>query len=210
MIKPTVDPEVIYVAITPSASAKENLIKEVSVIINKDIYDTRLLLAGKSPRIIAHFQTFQAAESVARRLKNLGLVVIICKDSELRQTSSPIFKAHALRFNEREIVFQDKINSTRVIKTENVYLILKGIKPIYVEKEVTKTKTKLNLTATLLTRGIPIRKRIEEKSMETSVTSECFLRLYHRKSPEPDIEITQHSFDYSCLGSEIPHHSREF
>jgi hypothetical protein len=201
--KPTDSREVIHVALTPSAKVEETLIKTVSAIIEKDLYGTRLLLAGKSPRIIANFQTLQAAELVAQRLKNLGLAVIICKDSELHRTSSPIFKAHVLRFKEGEIVFQDRIGSTRTIKTENVFLILKGIKQIYSEKEITKTKTKLNLTATLLTGGIPIRKKVEEKTLETSITAESFLRLYHRKSPEPDIEINQHSFDYSCLGTEM-------
>lgn len=201
--KPTDSREVIHIALTPSDSVEENLIKEVSAIINKDFYGTRLLLAGKSPRIIAHFQTLQESELVAQRLKNLGLAVIICKDSELHQTSSPIFKAHVLRLNQREIVFQDKSNTARTIKTENVSLILKGIKQIYSEKEITKTKTKFNLTATLLTGGIPIRKKVEEKTLETSSATEYFLRLYDRKSPEPDIEINQHSFDYSCLGNEM-------
>jgi hypothetical protein len=131
MTKPMDGHEVTHVAVTPPSNVADNLVKEVSEIISKDLYATRLLLAGKSPRIIAHFQTFQAAESVAQRLKNLGLAVIICKDSEIHQTSSPIFKAYVLRFNEGEITFQDRSGTVRTIKTENVSLILKGIKQIY-------------------------------------------------------------------------------
>ena len=203
MTKPMDGHEVTHVAVTPPSNVADNLIKEVSEIVGKDFYVTRLLLAGKSPRIIAHFQTFQTAESVAQRLKNLGMAVIICKDSEIHQTSKPIFKAYVLRFGEGEIAFQDKSSTVRTIKTENVSLILKGIKQIFSEKEITKTQTKLNVTATLLTGGIPIRKKVEEKTVETSIAAEYFLRLYHRQSPEPDIEINQHSFDYSCLGTEM-------
>ena len=42
-----------------------NLIKGVAAIINKNLYATQILLVGKVPRIIAHYQTVQTAESVA-------------------------------------------------------------------------------------------------------------------------------------------------
>ena len=81
-------------------------------------------------------------------------------------------------------------------------MVLKGIVQIHEDKEVTKTKRKLNLPATLLT-GIPIRRKVEGKNLETSVPAEYFVRLYHQKSLEPDVEITQYGFDYSCLGANI-------
>lgn len=195
--------EILHIAIAPPANVEANLIKELAAIVNKDIYATRLLLAGKIPRIIAHYQTVQAAESAAQRLRHLGLVVILCKDSELLQTSSPIFRPRALRFGEEEVVFQDNSGTARIIKTENVFLIIKGIAQTPTEKEVTTTQMKLNLPATLLTGGIPIRRKVKKITVETSVQMEYFVRLYHRKSPEPDVEITQYGFDYSCLGANM-------
>ncbi len=195
--------EILHIAIAPPVKVEANLIKEVAAIISKDLYGAQRLLAGKGPRIIAHYQTVQAAELVAQRLRYLGLVVIVCKDSELRRTSSSIFRARALRFGQGEVVFQDRSGTASIIKTENVFLILKGIAQIHTEKEVTKTKMKLNLPATLLTGGIPIRRKVEEKTVETSIQTEYFMRLYHRKSPEPDVEITQYGFDYSCLGANM-------
>lgn len=102
-----------------------------------------------------------------------------------------------LRFGQGEIVFLGS-STTKIIKTENVFLILKGIVQSNKEKEITKTVKKLNLGATLLT-GIPIRRKVEEKTVETSIPTEYFVRLYPRKSSDPDVEIVQHGFDYSCL-----------
>ena len=195
--------EIIHVTIAPPVIIETLIIKELAAIINKDLYATRLLLAGKIPRIVADYQTTQEAESVAQRLRHLGLMVIVLKDSDLRQISSSIFRARSLRFGKEEVVFQDRSGTARIIKTENVFLILKGIRPIYTDKEVIKTKMKLNLPATLLTGGIPIRRKVEEKTFETSIQTEYFLRLYHRKSPDPDIELTQYGFDYSCLGANM-------
>ena len=48
----------------------------------------------------------------------------------------------------------------------------------------------LNLPATLLTGGMPIRRKVEEKTREKSIQNEFFVRLYHRQSLEPDVEIT--------------------
>jgi hypothetical protein len=175
-----------------------NVIKELAVFINKDIYSTRLLFTRKIPRIIAHYQTIQKAESIAQSLRHLGLMTIVCRDAELRQNYSSIFRACNLRFGQREIVFQNS-STTRIIKTEDVFLILKGIIQSCKEKEGTKIVKKLNLGATLLT-GIPVRHKVEEKILETSIPTEYFIRLYSRKSPNPDVEITQYGFDYSCLG----------
>ncbi len=201
--KPVESPEIVHIAIVPPVHVEDNLIKEVSGIINHDLYGTRLLLAGKSPRIVAHYQTLQMAESVKLRLQSLGLVVILSRDFELRKAHSPIFRASAMKFDNEEFMFQDKKGITRTIKTEDIFLILKGTRNIYSEKRTTKTKKELNLSATLLTGGIPIRRKVEEKTVETSIQTEHFMRLYHPKSPEPDIEITQHSFDYSCLGANM-------
>ena len=202
-MKPVESPEIVHIAIVPPVHVEDHLIKEVSDIINHDLYSTRLLLAGKSPRIIAHYQTLAAAESANRRLQSLGLVVILSRDSDLRKAHSPVFSARFMIFADGEFMFQDQKGITRTIKTEDIFLLLKGTRNIYSEKKITKMKKELNLPATLLTGGIPIRRKVEEKTVETSIQTELFMRLYHPKSPEPDIEITQHSFDYSCLGANM-------
>jgi hypothetical protein len=195
--------EIIHVAIAPPVMVESNLIKAVAAIIDKDLYTTQSLLAGKMPRIIAHYQAVQTAESVAERLRDLGFSVILCKDSELRQTSPSIFKARSLRFGQGEIEFKDKRGTDRIIKTEDVFLIIKGIAQIQSEIEVIKTRKELNLTATLLSGGIPIRRKVEEKTKETSIRPEYFMRLYLRKTPETYVEIAQYDFDYSCLEANI-------
>jgi hypothetical protein len=196
-------PEIVHVAIAPPTVVGEDLITEVTSIINKEPYETRLLLAGRSPRIIAHYTTLQIAESVVQRLRKLGLVVLMFRDSELPKTHSPTFKGRLLKFGEGEWSFQDQSGAMKTMKPEDVFLILRGVRQIYSDKEISKTKTKLNLPATLLTGGIPIRRKVEEKTVETSIQTEHFMRLYLRNSPEPYLEITQYGFDYSCLGKNM-------
>jgi hypothetical protein len=197
------NPEILHIAVNLPVAIDANLKNEVATIINTDLNATNNLLAGNIPRVIAHYQDPQTAESAARCLRNLGLAVIICKDSEIHQFLSPIFTARALKFGQGEIVFQDKIGKERIIKTEDVFLIIKGTAQLRKEKIVTKTKKKLNLPLTLMTGGIPIRSKVEEQIVESSIQREFFIRLYHRKSSFADVEIPQYSFDYSCLGKNM-------
>jgi hypothetical protein len=195
--------EILHVAINPPGAVDANLLKETAGIIEKDLYATNQLLAGNIPRIIAHYQTARTAEQAAGRLRKLGLTVIICRDADLRRPLQAIFTARALKFGPGEVIFQDKNGTVKILKTEDVFLIIKGTAHVQSDKTITTTKRKLNLAATLMTGGLPILSKVEQKSVETSLQSECFLRLYHRKSPVPDVEITQHGFDYSCLGTDM-------
>jgi hypothetical protein len=194
--------EIVHVAIAPPDRLEESLIKQVAAIVDKDLYGTRLLLTGKIPKIIAHYDTVQMAELTTQSLKALGLVAIVCKDSELRKPSQRC-RVHALKFEEKAILFWDKSGQARLIESRNAFLIINGRMRTYTETEITKTGMKLNLAATVLTGGIPIVRRVKEKTTDRSLQTEDFVRLYDRTSPEPNIEILQHDFDYSCLGAEI-------
>jgi hypothetical protein len=194
--------EIIHVAIAPLDRLEENLVAQVAAIVNKDVYGTRLLLAGKIPKIIAQYDTVQMAELTAQSLKALGLVAIVCKDSELRKPSQRC-RVHALKFEEQAILFWDKSGQARLMESRNAFLIINGRIRTYTETEVTKTGMKLNLAATVLTGGIPIVRRVKEKTTDRSFQTEGFVKLYDRTSPEPNIEILQYDFDYSCLGAEI-------
>lgn len=194
--------EVVYVAIAPPDRLEPNLIKKVAAIVDKDLYGTRLLLAGKIPRIIAHYDTVQMAELTAQSLRALGLVAIMCKDSELRKLSQ-IYKAHTLKFEERAIIFWDKSGQVRRMESSNAFLIINGRTQTYTETEVTSTRMKFSLPATVATGGIPIWRRAKEKTKDKSFQTECFMRLYDRTSSEPSVEILQHDLDYSFLGAKM-------
>jgi len=195
--------DIVHVAIAPPVMLEASLVKEVAAIVNKDLYGTRLLLAGKIPRIIAHYQTIQTAESIAQRLRALGLVAIVCHDSELRKPSSAGFRAHTLKLGEGEVIFWDRGGEARSMKAKNVFLILRGTMQTYTEKEAIRTRMKFSLPATVLTGGIPIWHRVKEKTRDKSLQTESFLRLYDGTSPEPGVEILQHDLDYSFLGAKL-------
>jgi len=195
--------DIVHVAIAPPDMAEESLVKGVAAIINKDLYGTRLLLAGKIPRIVAHYETIQEAESIVQSLRALGLVAIVCNDLELRKTSSVSFMAHTLKLGEGEIIFWDKVDQVKKMKAENVFLILKGTRQTHTEKDAIKTKMKFSLPATLLTGGIPIWRRTKEGINDLSVQTECYVRLYDRKSSQPCVEIFQYDFDYSFLATKL-------
>jgi hypothetical protein len=194
--------DIVYVAVAPPDVLEANLVKKVGAIIDKDLYGTRLLLVGRIPRIIDHYQTIQTAESVAQSLRALGLVAIVCKDSELRKPSR-IFRAYTLKLREGEVIFWDKGGEARRLKSKDASLILKGTIQTYTEKEAIRARIKFSLPATVLTGGIPIWRRIKEKIKNLSIQTEYFVRLYDRSSPELAVEIVQHNFDYSSLGTKM-------
>ncbi len=196
------DYEVIHIAVAPPANLDANLVNSVATVINKSPYDTRLLLAGEIPKIIAHYSSVETAESVTKKLRDLGLVAIAYRDSELHQPPQN-FKVQTLEFREKEILFRDRAGREKRIGESNVFLILEGRIQSTVEVETIKTKTKLNLAGTLLTGGIPIRRKVEEKTIAQSSQIEYFTRLYGRNSLDPSIEMLQHHMDYSFLGVQL-------
>jgi len=196
------DSEMIHVAAAPPANLDANLVRSVAAVINKSPYDTRLVLTGEIPKIIAHYDSTQIAEAIVQNLRDLGLVAVACRDSELRH-SPQSFKAKTLEFREKEVLFRDSAGREKRIGENNVLLILEGRLQTSVEVETTTPKTKFSLTMTLLTGGIPIWRRIDEKTTDQSIRSEYFARLYDRKSSDPTIEILQNHMNYSFLGAKI-------
>jgi hypothetical protein len=196
------DYEVIHIAVAPPTNLDANLVRSVATIINKSPFQTRLLLAGEVPQVIAHYDSIQIAESVIQNLRGLGLVAIACKDSELRQFPQT-FKAQTLEFREKEVLFRDSAGREKRIVENNAFLVLVGRIETSVEVETTKQKTKFSLPRTLLMGGIPIWRRVDEKTTTHSIQAEGFARLYERKSPDPSIDILQHHMNYSFLGAKV-------
>jgi len=194
--------EVVHVAIAPPPVVEEELVNKVAAIVAKNLYETRLRLAGKIPKIIANCADMQMAESTARSLRELGLVVVVCADSELRKFSQ-IYRAHTLKFDEQAVMFWDRSGQARRMEPSDVFLIVSGRMQICMETEVTTTVKKLNVAATLMLGGIPIAKKVKEKTTNRSFRTESFVRLYGRTSPEHVVELLQHDFDYSFLGAEM-------
>ena len=194
--------ETINIAIAPSNVTETEFIKKVAAIVNRDAYDTRLILAGQIPRIIAQCQSTQVAQAMAQRLTDLGLLSIVCKDSELHAPLQS-FIAYTMEFKEKEILFRDKAGQERRLEAEDVFLILKGRKHTNREEEKTKTEVKINLPATLITGGIPIFRRVKEQVKDPPLRSKYFLRLYDRKSSETSVEILQDYIEYSFLGTDM-------
>ncbi len=195
------DEEILHIAVAPPVNLDANLVGNVSTVINKRPYDTRLLLAGEIPKIIAHYSSVETAESVMKKLQDLGLAVIALKDSELHQ-SSQSFKVHTLEFGGGEVLFRDRNGHEKRIDENNVFLILEGRIQSIMKVGTVKTTTKLSLTGTLLMGGIPIRRKVEEKTITQSSQIEYFIRVYERISLDSCIEMLRNHMDYSFLGAQ--------
>lgn len=196
------DYEVIHIAVTPPANLDANLARSVATVINQSPSQTRLLLAGEVPKVIAHYDSIQAAESIIRNLRDLGLVAIACKDSELLRFPQT-FKAQTLEFREKEVLFRDIAGHEKRIVENNVFLVLVGRVETSVDVETTEQKAKFSLSRTLLMGGIPIWRMVDEKTTTHSIQAECFARLYERNSPDPSVDILQHHMNYSFLGAKV-------
>ena len=194
--------EVVHVAAAPPAELDEELVKKIAAIIGKSLYETRLRLTGKIPKIIANYASMREAESGAESLRQLGLAVFVASDSELRQPPQ-VFKARSLKLEHEATTFYDRIGQSKRMEAGELFLILSIRNQTYKEEEVITTKRKINITATVLTGGIPVTKKVEQKTKNVSYQTVSFLRLYGKTLAEPVVEIIQDNFDYSFLGTEM-------
>ena len=195
--------DVIGIAIAPPDVLEASLVEKVAAIFNKDLSGTRLQLSGKIPRIIARYQTPEEAKAIIQSLNDLGIVAFMYKVSEGHKPSAGRFRAHSLKREGGKVTFRDNSSMERSIRTEDVFLILQGTIQTYLEKEITKTKMKLNVPITILTGGLPVWRRVKENTRDVAVQNVRFIRLYERSSMEPSIEILQYNFDYSFLGQKM-------
>ena len=193
--------DIVYVAVIPQDYPSINLSKAVAGIIGKDAYQTRLLLAGSIPRIVARCSGAGAAEAMGRKLREAGLTTIVCSDTELRKPFQGV-SAKMIVFRDKEATFRQEDEKETTLDT--VFLIIKGTRhPVPVAEEVpAKTRVKLDVGKTLLMGGIPVPKREKAKIKDVTPENEWFLRLYQRASSEPRAEMLQYGMDYSFLGAE--------
>ena len=192
----------IYVAVAPPKTFREDLLKKAASLVGREISDTRLLLAGEIPKIIAHFPDNEQADSLAQRLRIAGLVAFVCTDFELRNRSAG-FVAISLESGEKEEIFRDRRGGEVRIGADDAFLIIRGTAQRATQEKTSVTKMKLNVPATLLTGGLPIMRRVTRETTKESFHSDDFMRIYDRKSSDPLIEMLQNSFDYAFLGPDL-------
>jgi hypothetical protein len=194
--------DIVHVAVAPPKTLDADLVKRVASLVGKEIFDTRLLLAGEIPRIIAHYPNAGAAHSIVQGIREAGLVAFVCKDSELRNRRAS-FVAHTTETGEGEVIFWNKGGGEARVEAGDIFLIIRGRKQSYTQEETSTTKMKLNLPATLLTGGIPIMRRVTQKTTKDSLRADDFVRVYDRRSSDPRVEMFQNGLDYTFLGPEL-------
>lgn len=192
----------VHVAVAPPKTLSADLIERVAFLVGKEIVDTRLLLAGGIPRIIVSPPDAEAADSIAQRLREAGLVTFICGDAELRNRPA-VFRAHTARSGEGEVIFGDRQGGEIRVEAGGAFLIMRGRIRSITQAKTSTTKMKLNVPATVLTGGLPIMRRVTKKGATESFRSEDFVRIYDRRSSDPRAELFQNHVDYSFLGAEL-------
>jgi hypothetical protein len=192
----------VYVAIAPPKPLGADLLKNVASLVGKEIVDTRLLLAGEIPRIIASVPDTGAADLMAESLREIGLVSFVCRDSELRNRPTS-FKAHSARSGEREVIFGDRHGGEIGVEAGDAFLIIRGRIQSTAPDKAPATKMKLNVAATVLTGGIPIMRRVTDKTAPESFRADDFVKIYDRRSSDPRVEMFQNRVDYAFLGPEL-------
>jgi len=193
--------EIFHLAVGPSSGVDADLLAQAAGIVNKNLYDVRLLLSGNMPRLVAHFGDLHEAEAAARSLTALGLTALVCRDSDLRKPQED-FHGHTLKFGDGEVLFLDRSGRRKAVSSAGVSIILRGTTGIRTETEGTTTRTKFSLGATVLTGGIPVWRKVKERATDISVQVVHFARLYGPESADHTVELTQHGMDYSFLGAD--------
>jgi hypothetical protein len=197
-----IENELIDIIIAPHDKPYDELTQKVAIILNQDLYHARMLLSSKYPRIIAQTADINRAKDIISKMDTLGVVSFLFKNTELHKPLR-LFKVSSLEFSGHNIIFKDKNNQIFSLEGDNILLILKGILKTTKIEEVTRKVKKLNFTATLLTGGIPIGKTIKQRTSESTITYEGFIRVLGRNTMDPCLEIRQYSFDYSCLETDM-------
>jgi hypothetical protein len=192
----------VYVAVAPPKTLSVDLLKRVASLVGKETVDTRLLLAGEIPRIIVSCPDADTADSIAQSLRDAGLVAFVCRDSELRNRPAS-FRAHTVRSGEREVMFGDRRGGEIKVEAGDAFLIIRGRIQSTAQEKTSTTKMKLNVPATVLTGGIPIMRRVTEKSAKEAFRAEDFVKIYDRRSFDPRVEMFQNHVDYNFLGPEL-------
>jgi hypothetical protein len=189
----------VHVAVAPPRTLDADLLKRAASLVGKEIADTRLLLAGEIPRIIATYPDAAAADRIAQSLKDEGLTAFTCGDSELRNRPAS-FVAHWARSGEKEVTFGDRHGREVRVGADDAFLIIRGRMQSTSQEKTTTTKMKLNVPATVLTGGIPIMRPVTQKTTKESFQAEGFVRIYDRRSSDPRAEMFQNHVDYTFLG----------
>ena len=195
--------DTIYLALVPLAAPEASVVTRVAAIMGKDLPETRLLLAGKVPRLFARYDSKEAAEAVARRLTELGLRPILCPDSELRRPPED-FVVRSVEFGPDYVLFHDRKGQKREVKSPDAFLLLKGRQESYIIAEKTETRVKFNASKAFITWGIsPLSTEKKQVTEESAVVEYFFVRLYTPKSSQPVVEIAHNQVDYSFLKGEM-------
>jgi len=193
------DNDIIHVAIEPQGKLDDALINTISEIINKNPWDTRLILAGEIPKIITHYKNIELANQTVAKINALGIQSLAIGDTELHR-SSPSFKAQTLKILGEQIVFHDDSGSAKTVPANGIFLILVGRHEASVISETTTIKTKFDMAGTLLTGGIPMWRRVKEKNTNESIETTFFIRLYENNLSGTWIELNQKQINYVFLG----------
>jgi hypothetical protein len=194
--------DIAYIAAVPPKTPSTDLLKRVASLIGKEMVDTRLLLAGEIPRIIASSPDIDTADSIARSLRDVGLAAFTCRDSELRHRPAGI-TAHTARSGEKEVIFGDRRGGEVRVEAGDAFLMIGGRIRTATQENTSTTKMKLNVPATVLTGGIPIMRRVTRKTTAESFHAEDFVKIYDRRSSEPRVEMFQNHMDYAFLGPDL-------
>lgn len=197
----------VHLVLMPPDKMDPDLVNEIGAIFKKDAYQTRQILSGKIPKLIASYHSPEEAETVAGSIKAIGLWAITCDNSFLLGPPGPIFGAVTLRTDGDKIVFLDTNGAARILSSGDVFLVVKGVKQTRMEAESTKTSRKLSVGKTILTGGIPMFDKVIQKATVTSTQNALFLRLYGLLSPTPLIELIQNNIDYKFLGTKLNYSS---
>lgn len=200
--KPRDQNDRVHVAVCPPKPPDPELIRKAASLLGKEIVDTRLLLAGEIPRIVVSYPHTGAGDAMARSLREVGLAAFVCSDSELRRRPDA-FRAQTVRSGERETTFRDRKGGEVRVKADDAFLIIRGRIKSVTQGQTSTTKIKLNVPATVLTGGIPIVRRVTERSAKESFQVEDIVKIYDARSSDPRVEIVQNHVVYDFLGPEL-------
>jgi hypothetical protein len=163
--------------------------------------DVRTRLAGSLPRVLHIEPEGERAREVAAELERVGFAVLVC-DPRAAPGDDERLQARGLSLSGGVLTVIDGTGGEEEVPLPSLALIQRGARTTTLTEVTKKMERRLDVTRALLTGGLMLTKKVENKATRTTTSRESFL-LLHRGDGERDVILYERRLDYRFLGADL-------
>lgn len=174
------------------------LIQAIAAILGITAFEVRQRMIGDGPAVVARFADPQQAATLAEKLRRCGVPTLVIDAAEVRSSAGRLI-VRRFEMSAHELHAEAVGGETAAVPYGEVALLLPAICIIGQTETVTVTERKFSLGATLLSGGIPLKKKVERKEEVHTEEREKALFLYAANGPA--LVFRQNGMTYEGFGA---------